>query len=269
MNALTEKPPAPPAEAVAQRSGLRPQATRGRYAVGFLVALAVHATLIFAWPRMKEPDHRAEFDVESGDASVEVTLVAAPPAEDNAPPVEQPPDPVPPPPEPALEPPPPPPEKAPEMTLPEPPPKLPEIVEKREPAPKARPTQPRTKPHPPAPASRAVGDGSSKIPGRDATSARVASGAASAKPAYLHNPNPTYPEEARTGKLQGVVRLRINVDASGHVTSVRVMQSSGFPILDERARSTVAERWVFKAATSSGVSVPSEVIVPIRFTLEH
>jgi protein TonB len=85
----------------------------------------------------------------------------------------------------------------------------------------------------------------------------------------LRNPNPTYPEAARVAKLQGVVRLMINVDASGHVTSVRVTQSSGFAILDERARSTVAERWVFKAATSSGVPVPSEVVVPIRFTLEH
>ena len=57
-----------------------------------------------------------------------------------------------------------------------------------------------------------------------------------AKPAYLRNPHPAYPEEARAAHEQGVVTLRVNVNASGHVTNVRVVQSSGFPILDERAR---------------------------------
>jgi periplasmic protein TonB len=267
MNALTEMPPMPPRHAVASRGGLRSAPGRGGYALGLLIALGIHAVILFAWPKAKGPDHQVEFDVDAGDASVEVTLVSAPPAEDIAPPVEQPPLPEPPP-EPTPEP-PPPPEKAPEMTLPEPPPKPPEVEQKREPLPKARPPRAEPKPHPVTPARHAVGDGSSKIPGNDATTARAASGALSAKPAYLRNPHPSYPEEARAAKQQGLVSLRVSVNASGHVVSVRFTQSSGFAILDERARSTVAESWVFKPAMSNGMAVPSEVVIPIRFTLDH
>ncbi|MEI9892580.1 MAG: energy transducer TonB [Chthoniobacter sp.] len=230
-----------------------------------LIAVGIHALLAFFWPVSRGLDQQPEFDVEAGDASVEVSLVAAPPAEEVAPP-EQPPDPTPPPPpppEPTPEPPPPPPEKPPEMILPVPPPPPPEP--KRPPAPQDH--APKPKPRPVAP--HAVGDGSSKIPGNDATTAKAASGAISSKPAYLRNPHPAYPEEARAARQQGVVSLHVNVDASGHVTSVRVTQSSGFPILDERARSTVAEKWVFKPAMSGGVAVASEIAIPIRFTLEH
>jgi len=252
MTLLTETPTPSAARTPVRPAGLRPQETRVSYVIGLLAALAVHASLLFFWPKPHVPEKTVEFDVEAGDASVEVSLVAAAPAEEEQP-KETPPDPAPPPP----------PEKAPEMTIPEPPPKPPEPER-----PKQQPPQPpKQKPKPAAP--RAVGDGSSKIPGNDATTARAASGAISAKPAYLRNPHPAYPEEARAAKQQGVVTLKVNVDVTGHVVSVRVVQSSGFPLLDERARSTVAEKWVFKPATSGGVAVASEVVIPIRFTLDH
>lgn len=265
MSVVSEMPPPLPTGTSARRGGLRPPAPGGGYVLGLLIALGIHVLLALFWPKPRGIDQRAEFDVEAGDASVEVTLVAAPPAEERTP-QEPPPDPSPPPPpppEPTPEPPPPPPEKAPEMTIPEPPPKPPAPEQKREPTPQA----PKPKPHPATP--RAVGDGSPKIPGNDTTTAKAASGARSSKPAYLRNPHPAYPEEARAAKQQGVVSLHVNVDASGHVVAVKVTQSSGFPILDERARSTVAEKWVFKPAMSGGVAVPSEIAIPIRFTLEH
>jgi protein TonB len=263
MNAVLATPPPLPSAAPARRGGLRVQSTRGNYVVGLLIALGIHVLLVVFWPKALMIDKKAEFDVEAGDASVEVSLVAALPAEEVAP---TPPDPTPPPPlppEPTPEPPPPPPVKAPEMTIPEAPPPPPVPVAKREPV--SQPPKP--KPHPAAP--HAVGDGSSKIPGNDATTAKAASGAISAKPAYLRNPHPAYPEEARAAKQQGVVTLRVKVDAAGRVGAVQVVQSSGFPILDERARSTVAEKWIFKPANSGGVAVASEVMIPIRFTLEH
>lgn len=266
MTLLTETQSPKAARTSIRPGGLRPQETSVSYGIGLLAALAVHAALIFVWPKPHVLEKTVEFDVEAGDASVEVSLVAAPTAEEEQP-KEMPPDPTPPPPPPEQkeEPPsPPPPEKAPEMTIPEPPPKPPEPQRLKQQQP---PQPPKQRPKPAAP--RAVGDGSSKIPGNDATTARAASGAISAKPAYLRNPHPAYPEEARAAKQQGVVTLKVNVDVTGHVVSVRVVQSSGFPILDERARSTVAEKWVFKPATSGGVAVPSEVVIPIRFTLEH
>lgn len=267
MTLLTETPARSATRPPVGRGALRPQETSATYVVGLLAALVIHASVIFLWPKPQALLKMPEFDVEAGDASVEVSLVAALPAEEEQP-KETPPDPTPPPPPPPEQkeepPPPPPPEKAPEMTIPEPPPQPPEPPRPKQQQP---PQPPKPKPKPAAP--RPVGDGSSKIPGNDATTAKAASGAISAKPAYLRNPHPAYPEEARAAKQQGVVMLKVNVDATGHVVSVRVTQSSGFPILDERARSTVAEKWVFKPAMAGGTAVASEIVIPIRFTLEH
>ncbi len=235
------------------------------YTLGFLAALAVHALVIFAWPKREVRMEQVEFGVESADSSVEVALVAALPAEETVAVVEPPPEtpPVQPPlPEPVPEPLPlPVPEKAPEMTLPEP-------VSQPTPRPQIQPKpRPQKAPAKPAPVARAAGDGSSKVPGNDATTARVSAGALGVKPGYLRNPHPAYPEQARAAGQQGTVHLFVQVNELGRVVAVRVSRSSGFPMLDERARSTVAGQWAFKPAKAGGVPVASEVIVPIRFTL--
>jgi periplasmic protein TonB len=248
----------------------RPAPGRGSYALGFMVALGMHAAILFCWPKAKVLMEQVEFGVEAADSSVEVSLVAALPAEQPTEVVEtpEPPPPEPPPPEPPKpEPPPPPvimPEKPPEVTVPEP-----------EPAPEPKPTPPprqiqKPKPQKPAkpkPVARASGDGSSEIPGNDATTARASAGALGAKPSYLRNPHPSYPEDARAAGQQGTVMLHVKVDENGRVLSVRITRSSGFPSLDERARSTVAGQWSFKPAKAGGVAVTSEVVIPIQFTL--
>ncbi len=244
----------------------------GRYALGMLAALGLHAAVIFGWPQKPVVMEQVEFAVEEADSSVEVSLVAALPAEE--PVAEVPPEPMP------VAPPPPVPEPIPEP-VPEPPPvveKPPEMtVPAPEPAPKPTP-RPQVQPKPkapkppapkPAPAARASGDGSSAIPGNDATTARASAGAKGAKPGYLRNPHPSYPEDARAAGHQGTVMLFVKVSAEGRVLAVRVSKSSGHPSLDERARSTVAARWMFKPAKAGGVAVSSEVIIPIRFTLNR
>lgn len=247
----------------------RPAPGRGSYAMGFLIAIGFHAAVLFCWPKAKLLMEHAEFAVEAADSSVEVSLVAALPA-DPAEAVETPPEtppPEPPPPEPPKpEPPPPPvilPEKPPEVTVPEP-----EPVPERKPTP---PPQKVQKPKPekpkPKPAPRASGDGSSEIPGNDATTARASAGAIGAKPSYLRNPHPSYPEDARAAGHQGTVTLYVKVDENGRVLGVRVTRSSGYPSLDERARSTVAGQWQFKPAKAGGVPVASDIIIPIQFTL--
>jgi protein TonB len=265
VNALAEMPVAVPPPAALERPSER---ARGTYALGLLAALGVHAAVIFGWPAPRVVMEQVEFGVEAADSSVEVSLVAALPAEEPVQAVEpppEPPQPVVPPPEPIPEPPPVVlPEKPPEMTLPEPAPKptpLPRVAPKPKPQ-KAAP------PKPVAPA-RASGDGSSAIPGNDATTARASAGALGAKPGYLRNPHPAYPEDARAAGHQGTVMLFVRVDENGRVLSVRVSGSSGFPSLDERARSTVANQWAFKPAKAGGVPVASDIIIPIRFTLNH
>lgn len=250
----------------------RPAPGRGSYALGFMVALGLHAAILFCLPKSHVPVEQIEFGVVADDSSVEVDLVAALPAEQPAEAVETPPEPPPPeppPPEPPKPEPPPPvimPDKPPEVTIPEP-----------EPTPEPKPTPPPRqiqkpkppKPVPPKPVARVSGDGSSAIPGNDATTAQRSMGGVSAKPSYLRNPHPTYPEEARKAGQQGTVTLAVKVDESGRPVAVRVVRSSGFPLLDERARSTVAGQWMFKPAKVGGVPIAQEVNIPVKFTLNN
>ncbi len=235
------------------------------YGLAFLCAVLLHGGIFYVLRSglVEGP----EFSVSVGDSSLEVDLVAAAPAPEAAvePPVEPVVEPPPPEPPPVQEiPPPPVPEEIP------PPPEA--MVEPAPPPPVAPP-----KPQPPKPAKKpaprrttapavAVGDGSSATPGLDATTARASNGDR-AKPGYLRNPHPSYPEEARRARQEGAVQLRIRVSADGSVLSATITRTSGFPQLDERALSTVRERWKFKPARVAGVAIASEVIVPIRFSL--
>ena len=253
-SAMEAAPWAPPSRA-------RRRERRGvAYSLAFVFAALVHGGILFA---MKDGmTHGPEFSVMDGDSSVEVTLVAAPPAGVVAEPPSEPlveklpPEPAPlPPPEPVVE----------QMVISEPTP-----VATPRPSPPSKPAvrekKPATTQRTAAPAPAAVGDGSSAVPGRDATTARTSSGDR-AKPGYLRNPHPAYPEEARRARQEGLVQLRVRVDAGGGVISASVTRSSGFPLLDERALSTVRDRWSFKPARVAGVGVSSEVIIPIRFSL--
>jgi len=95
------------------------------------------------------------------------------------------------------------------------------------------------------------------------------SGADSVQAGYLRNPHPAYPEEARRARQQGVVHLRVDINDRGRVEKVVISASSGYPLLDEQARTTVAERWVFKPARRGNTPVASQVEIPVRFTLDR
>ncbi|MGH7739784.1 MAG: energy transducer TonB [bacterium] len=98
------------------------------------------------------------------------------------------------------------------------------------------------------------------------TGGRVSSGALE-KPAYFRNPPPPYPEQARRLKEEGLVRLAVEVDAQGNVTSVSVSKSSGFSDLDEAALDTV-KNWEFKPAHLAGIAVSTSVNIPVLFRLK-
>lgn len=61
--------------------------------------------------------------------------------------------------------------------------------------------------------------------------------------------------------------LRVLVNADGTAGAVEVKNSSGFPLLDESARSTV-QTWRFKPATIDGKPVAEWYQVSIPFTLQ-
>jgi len=222
--------------------------------VSAALALGLHACTLCLW--RSAPATPALIEIEGG--SLEVALVeSAPEPEETAPePLHpEPPEPEPPHPEPPPEPPPIPPPKPPEITVPEP----------VKPAPAAKPSsppKPAPKPARPAPHSRpnTAPNTTSKAsaPGSGGTGAGKPAG----KPAFLVRPSAAYPAESRAAGEQGVVLVRITVNAQGRPTAVSVARGSGFPRLD---RAAVEGAWRCRV---SHAGPGAQFDAPVRFYLK-
>jgi protein TonB len=81
------------------------------------------------------------------------------------------------------------------------------------------------------------------------------------------NQTPEYPFPSRMRGEQGVVTLRIDVDAAGRVVDIEVHRSAGFAALDEAAMRAV-RRWRFEPAMRDGKAVVSTAAVDINFRLQ-
>lgn len=86
--------------------------------------------------------------------------------------------------------------------------------------------------------------------------------------ALLDNPKPDYPLMARRLGMQGTVRLRVYVSASGSPEKVEIDGSSGSSVLDRTAEQAV-KRWRFMPAMRGEVAVAEWVVVPVKFTLKE
>jgi protein TonB len=84
--------------------------------------------------------------------------------------------------------------------------------------------------------------------------------------AYSRPPAPRYPPEAKRARAQGLVLLRVLIDAQGRAAAVSVHRSSGHAALDDAARAAVLAA-LFKPYEENGVARSAEVIVPIEFSL--
>jgi protein TonB len=80
---------------------------------------------------------------------------------------------------------------------------------------------------------------------------------------------PVYPPLARRLGEQGSVRLSITISAAGDVTGANVVQSSGFPDLDQTAVDWVVSHWKYKPATHAGIAVPSQTLANLMFNLQN
>jgi protein TonB len=78
---------------------------------------------------------------------------------------------------------------------------------------------------------------------------------------------PVYPRASRRAGEAGTVVLRINIAASGAVTTAAVVVSSGFERLDAAAQKAV-QQWRFMPGTVDGVPTAMPLQVPIRFELQ-
>jgi len=84
--------------------------------------------------------------------------------------------------------------------------------------------------------------------------------------AYVHNPLPLYPREARERHWEGTTLLRVEVLADGSVGKVEIAESTGYAILDESCVKTV-RGWKFSPGRSGDTPVTSLVEIPITFHL--
>jgi len=78
---------------------------------------------------------------------------------------------------------------------------------------------------------------------------------------------PDYPASSRRMGEQGRVMLRVELDETGHITSLRVAESSGHKRLDEAGLSAV-KHWQCNAAKRDGKAVRSIAMQPFDFILE-
>lgn len=84
-------------------------------------------------------------------------------------------------------------------------------------------------------------------------------------PEAIFSPEPSFSEEARKAKAQGIVLLILIVGKDGHTYDIHVGQSLGMG-LDEKAIEAV-HRWRFRPATLNGQAVASKIAVQVEFHL--
>lgn len=174
--------------------------------------------------------------------------------------------------EPVEEPPPPEPEPEPEpvvQELPEPPPPEPmaELENVEVPLPVLRPLPEETKPEekkpepvkkvvrqqkpkPPAPATKAAQEAKADVQQSNRTAANQtlagSSSSSSISPdrwksrLYAHiKRRQRYPSQSRADRQEGTADISFQIDANGNVISVKLIRSSGFPLLDEEAIASI------------------------------
>lgn len=109
-------------------------------------------------------------------------------------------------------------------------------------------------------------DSAAEHAGRGETGADGGTGRAGAAP-LAGNPAPDYPTRARRRGWEGRAILEVEVDEEGRPAEVRLVESSGYRLLDQAALETV-ERWRFTPARRGGKTEADTLKLPIRFALQ-
>ena len=85
---------------------------------------------------------------------------------------------------------------------------------------------------------------------------------------YLSAPKPPYPVTLRMSRSEGIVHVRIAVDAAGKPSQVEVVRSSGFYEMDGAARNWILAHWLFHPEKRGGRAVASVVSTSIHFEID-
>jgi len=86
--------------------------------------------------------------------------------------------------------------------------------------------------------------------------------------AYLNNPKPAYPAQARKMGIEGRVTLKVFVSKEGKPLHVEIAESSGHDLLDKAAFDAV-KNWRFVPARKGDVPYDEWVHVPVAFVLRR
>ncbi|MBI4831224.1 MAG: energy transducer TonB [Candidatus Lindowbacteria bacterium] len=87
-------------------------------------------------------------------------------------------------------------------------------------------------------------------------------------PAYMSNPKPEYPRDARRNGQEGTVVLLVEVLPNGNVREISIDKSSGFELLDSAAIKAV-RKWRFVPAKNGTSSTSAWVKIPVEFSLKN
>ena len=83
-----------------------------------------------------------------------------------------------------------------------------------------------------------------------------------------HRTDPVYPPASRRAGEEGTAVLRVLVDERGRPGDVSIVQSSGFPRLDQSAVEAI-RRWTFAAARNGSQTVRAYTTVRVSFRLDR
>lgn len=88
-----------------------------------------------------------------------------------------------------------------------------------------------------------------------------------ATPLYKINPPPKYPAMAIRRGYSGQVLLRVLVDKRGQAMEIKIINSSGYDMLDSAAQKAV-KNWAFEPGRKGDKKIDMWVNVPVVFRLE-
>ncbi|WP_313219680.1 TonB family protein [Stenotrophomonas sp.] len=80
-------------------------------------------------------------------------------------------------------------------------------------------------------------------------------------------PPPSYPKIAFEQSIVGKVVVRVDVDAEGKATNVRVLEATPAGVFDE-ATVAAAKQWTFEPAIRNGKAVASALKIPVTFAMD-
>ena len=99
----------------------------------------------------------------------------------------------------------------------------------------------------------------------DTTAANPTEQVSADAPEVLYRPSdPVYPRLAEQMKVEGSVKLQVNIDKNGNIVGIQVL--SGPPILAAAAQEAVRQ-WRFRPRYKNGAPIDTEARVVVNFTI--